>query len=253
MIRIFKELSAKLFSHILLVCLIPYFSAAQDYKFNSFGIKEGICHPFVYTINQDLNGYIWIGTGEGPCRFDGFEFDNKDLNDILTRDVASISYKDSKGHLWFGFNNGNICMFDGINFEIISTSENVKSAITDIIEINGKILLAASLNDGIIVTGENKEIKIYNDDLRNKLIYSLNYSNGKLLLGSQEGLLIYDFKDFSNPPRYQYAVDELAYSKIQVIRKCNNYEGFWIGSESEGVFYFSLNNDDSYTLNKVGE
>jgi ligand-binding sensor domain-containing protein/serine phosphatase RsbU (regulator of sigma subunit) len=253
MIRFFKELSTKLYAHILLICLIPYFSAAQDYKFNSYGIKEGICHPFVYTINQDLNGYIWIGTGEGLCRFDGFEFDKKDIEDALTRDVASISYKDSKGYLWFGFNNGNICRYDGFDFEIISASENAKSAITDIIEINGKILLVASLNDGIIVTDENKEIKIYNDELRNKLIYSLNYNNGILLLGTQEGLLIYNFKDYLNPPRYQYTIDELAYSKIQVIRKCNNYEGFWLGTESDGVFYFSLNNDDSYTLNKVGE
>ncbi len=253
MIRLFKELSAKLLAHMLLICLIPYFSASQDYKFNSYGIKEGICHPFVYTINQDLNGYIWIGTGEGLCRFDGFEFERKDINEQLTRDVAGVSYKDSKGNLWFGFNNGNICRYDGINFEIITASENVKSTITDIIETDRNIILIASLNDGLVVLGKNKEIKIYDDEIKNKLIYSLNYSNGKLLLGSQEGLLIYGFEDYLNPPVYRYAVDELAYVKVQVIRKCNRNEGFWIGTESEGVFYFSLNDDNSYNLVKVGE
>jgi ligand-binding sensor domain-containing protein/serine phosphatase RsbU (regulator of sigma subunit) len=253
MISVFKELSAKLSFYILLLCFIPYFSATQDYKFKTYGLKEGICHPFIYTINQDLNGYIWIGTGEGLCRFDGFEFDKKEINDVLTRDVASVSYKDSKGYLWFGFNNGDICRYDGFNFMIISASDDTKSAITDIIEIENKILLVASLNDGLIVIGENKEIRISNDELRNKLLYSLNYSNGRLLLGSQEGLLIYDFKDYSNPPGYRYTIDELAYSKIQVIRKCNNHEGFWVGTESDGVFYFSLNDDDSYTLIKLGE
>jgi ligand-binding sensor domain-containing protein/serine phosphatase RsbU (regulator of sigma subunit) len=253
MIRIFKELSTKLLAQILLTCLIPYYSTSQDYKFNSYGVKEGICHPFVYTINQDLNGYIWIGTGEGLCRFDGFEFDRKDINDQLIRDVAGVSYKDSRGDLWFGFNNGNICRYDGTNFELITASENAKSAITDIIEIDGKIILIASLNDGLIVRSENREIKIYDDEIKNKLIYSLNYSNGKLLIGSQEGLLIYGFEDYLNPPRYRYAVDELAYIKVQVIRKCNRNEGFWLGTESNGVFYFSFNNDNSYNLIKVGK
>lgn len=249
----FLKKITELFVYTLFIGLIPYFSAAQDYKFYSYGVKEGVCHPFVYTINQDINGYIWIGTGEGLCRFNGFEFSKEAVTDVLTRDVASISYKDSKGHLWFGFNNGNICMFDGFNFEIISASDDNKSAITDIIEIDGKILLIATLNDGLIVIDENREIKVYNGELRNKFIYSLNYSNGKLLLGSQEGLFIYDFKDYLSPPQFQHAIDELAYSKIQVIKKCNNHEGFWLGTESDGVFYFALDNNNSDTLFKIGE
>ncbi|UCH14451.1 MAG: SpoIIE family protein phosphatase [Bacteroidales bacterium] len=251
MSNFFKEIT-KSSIYILLTGLISCFSAAQDYKFNSYGVKEGVCHPFVYTINQDLNGYIWIGTGEGLCRFDGFEFSKEIVADELIRDVASTSYKDSKGNLWFGFNNGNVCKFDGINFEIISATDERKSAVTDIIEIDGKILLIATLNDGLMVIGENKEIKLYDGELENKFIYSLNYSNGKLLLGSQEGLLVYDFEDNLNPPQFRFAIDELAYSKVQVIKKCSNYEGFWLGTESDGLFYLALDND-SDTLIKVGE
>jgi len=229
----FKELSLKLFAYILLTGLLSYFSASQDYKFNAYGVKEGVCHPFVYTINQDINGYIWIGTGEGLCRYDGFEFTQKPVTDLLVRDVASTSYKDSKGNLWFGFNNGTICSYDGFNFEIVTPPENIKSAITDIIEIEGNIMLVATLNDGLVVIDKNKEVKIYNDDLKNKYIYSLNYSKGNLLLGTQYGLLIYEFKDLSKPPVYKYSVKNLEYIKIQVIRKCKIREGFLLGTENE--------------------
>ncbi len=253
MVNTLKGLSIKLLVKILIVCFIPYLSVSQDYKFNIYGTKEGVCHPFVYTINQDKNGYIWIGTGEGLCRFDGFEFSQKPVSDMLVRDVAGTSYKDSKGNLWFGFNNGTICSYDGFDFNIATPAENIKSAITDIIEIEGNIVLVATLNDGLVVIGRDREVKIYNGELKNKYIYSLNYQDGRLLLGTQYGLLVYEFKDFSEPPVYKYTVKNLEYIKIQVIRKCRNREGFLLGTENEGVFYYSLNNGGTDSLCIIGD
>jgi hypothetical protein len=36
---------------------------AQVYQFRNFGFEEGLPHRFVYTINQDPSGYLWLGTG----------------------------------------------------------------------------------------------------------------------------------------------------------------------------------------------
>jgi len=47
---------------------------AQQYQFKKFSIEEGLSHPFAYTISEDRDGFIWIGTGEGLCRFDGHTF-----------------------------------------------------------------------------------------------------------------------------------------------------------------------------------
>ena len=46
---------------------------AQNVHFKTYSVSEGLCHPFIYNISQDKNGFIWLGTGEGLCRFDGFE------------------------------------------------------------------------------------------------------------------------------------------------------------------------------------
>ena len=248
-----KKLSIKSLVSILALLLISHLSITQNYKFKNFNIKEGICHPFVYTINQDLNGYIWIGTGEGLCRFDGFEFSNEVISDLIAKDVANISYKDSKGDLWFGFNDGTICKYNGTTFEIIKAVNEIKSTITNIVEIDKKVILVSTLNDGLVLIADNKEIARFDDELKNKFISSVNYLDDKLFLGSHEGLSIYDFKDYSNTPVFRYSVNELSYKKIQVIKKCINSDGFWIGTEDDGLYHFSFESNDSYELIKVGE
>ncbi len=247
-----EKMSVKYLVHILILILISSFSNAQNYKFKNYSIKEGICHPFVYTINQDVNGYIWLGTGEGLCSFDGFEFDRKVISQLMAKDVANISYKDSKGILWFGFNDGTISKYNGTDFEIIKTVDEIKSTITSIIELKKKVFIISTLNDGLVIVEDNKEIARYDESLNDKSVSSADYIDGKLLLGSQEGLSIYDFKDHLSSPAFKYAIDELAYKKVQVIKKCKKSEGFWIGTEDDGLYHLSFNGNNSYKLTKTG-
>ena len=97
--------------------------------------SQGISHPFVYTVNQDSRGYIWIGTGEGLCRFNGIEFNTDIKQDSLAREVAGISYKDSTGVLWFGYHSGDIARYYRNQFETINTGIEIKSAITGFAEL----------------------------------------------------------------------------------------------------------------------
>jgi ligand-binding sensor domain-containing protein len=111
--------------------------AAQEYKINQYGINEGITQSFVYTINQDSRGYIWIGTGEGLCRFNGFIFNASNAQDSLAGQVAGVSYKDTRGSLWFGYYNGDIVKYDGKKFDVIVTGIEINSAITGFAEFAG--------------------------------------------------------------------------------------------------------------------
>src|SRR4030042_3891472 len=81
-------------------------SSAQKYEFHQFGIDEGICYPFVYTINQDKNGYLWVGTGEGLCKFNGFSFTGDITTDSLPPAFVKKTLRDQEGNLWFGHNDG---------------------------------------------------------------------------------------------------------------------------------------------------
>src|SRR5687768_13659463 len=39
-----------------------------------FRTRDGLPHNTVLSLHQDRLGYLWIGTYNGVCRYDGFEF-----------------------------------------------------------------------------------------------------------------------------------------------------------------------------------
>jgi signal transduction histidine kinase/ligand-binding sensor domain-containing protein len=72
--------------------------------YTAYGINEGVPQSSIWCIMQDKNGFLWAGTADGACRFDGYNF-------IVYRnvpgDVHSLPggvyvrlYVDSTGTLW---------------------------------------------------------------------------------------------------------------------------------------------------------
>ena len=51
-----------------------FFIKAQEYKFKHLGAKQGLNHSFIYTLDQDKNGLLLVGTGEGVGVYDGKSF-----------------------------------------------------------------------------------------------------------------------------------------------------------------------------------
>ncbi|MGB3075409.1 MAG: two-component regulator propeller domain-containing protein, partial [Chitinophagales bacterium] len=71
----------------------------------------------VWTINEDNNGNLWIGTYDaGVWRFDGENLTNYTSIDGLTSNAINTIYKDRKGELWFGTDGAGVCKFNGISF-----------------------------------------------------------------------------------------------------------------------------------------
>jgi len=71
----------------------------------------------IYSINEDNNGNLWIGTVDaGVWRYDGTVLTNYTTSDGLTSNAVNIIYKDKKGELWFGTDENGICKFNGNGF-----------------------------------------------------------------------------------------------------------------------------------------
>ncbi len=85
---------------------------AQQTKtiFDQYTIRDGLSHNTVNCIVQDSLGFMWFGTMDGLCRFDGSKFKvyksiPDETNSICHNLVKSISL-DQKGNLWIGTANG---------------------------------------------------------------------------------------------------------------------------------------------------
>ena len=71
----------------------------------------------VWTINEDDNGNIWVGTIDaGVWRYDGQTLTNYTRNDGLPSNVIYTIYKDKKGELLFGSGGAGVYRFNGKSF-----------------------------------------------------------------------------------------------------------------------------------------
>lgn len=252
-----KQFSVFLLSFSLFV-LTPVSSLfAQTYKFRQFGIEDGICHPFVYTVNQDANGYLWLGTGEGLCKFDGFDFYGDFKTDSLPAAFVKKSFRDSKGNLWFGHNDGSITLYDGREFHVIDPGSEISSTINGIAEDPQGRIVFATQNQGLIIINENLEPTLIMEPFNHKLLSSIAFSgSGQLLVGAYDGLHVYAY-DFSSADTISYIdkISKIPYTQITDIVYDQAGDLYWIGSFDEGLYSLKINPDDpgNSVVSKIGD
>ena len=164
--------------YILVLLLTLAFTANSQSIFSTiYNMDNGLSNNRVNAITQDKNGFMWFGTDDGLCRFDGIKFKTYILSDYIDENASSYIthlFIDSKNMMWIGTNNG-IIVFDYINnkFKTFNafTGDSVKiiSPILDIIEDK----------DGNIWIGTNGQ-GIFKFNLNEKQrLTSFNYSGNK--------------------------------------------------------------------------
>jgi ligand-binding sensor domain-containing protein len=137
---------------IMILCLfMPGFVLnGQTFYFDRYGVNEGLGSSKVYTIIQDRNDYLWLGTETGLSRFGGRVIENFSADDGLSTGGVYSIFEDRYGDIWFGHLDGGLSIFDGKNFYKISLDTTVlKSDITSINELDGRIWLTTRFDGAI--------------------------------------------------------------------------------------------------------
>lgn len=81
--------------------------------FRNYSTENGLPSPETYCTFQDSRGYVWFGTDNGACRFDGYEFVTFGSKDGLSSNVVFDIFEDRKGRIWFGTMTGEAFIWDG--------------------------------------------------------------------------------------------------------------------------------------------
>ncbi len=215
---------------------------SQDYIFRNFTSEEGLTQPYVYSIVQDSRGYLWLGTGDGLARYNGFKFRQYNTDDSLAFNFITCSFIDGE-NLWFGHSNGMVSFYDGRIFHKIDLADRKISPVTHIGKSPGGSILISTLADGIfrsdkpIIADESKS------DIENQNIYCFDFVNENgLLIGTGSGLK-YCILNNNGSIDSVRPVDEIPDSKINAIRRKQDGKGFYIATENDGIFILSLNNN----------
>ncbi|MFA6108775.1 MAG: two-component regulator propeller domain-containing protein [Candidatus Latescibacterota bacterium] len=79
------------------------------------GAQDGLLSGRVTSLHQDHQGYLWLGTSAGLCRYDGLSFLNLTVADSLTDPWITALAEDRSGNLWIGTRAG-VSRYDGRTF-----------------------------------------------------------------------------------------------------------------------------------------
>ncbi|MCB8963495.1 MAG: SpoIIE family protein phosphatase [Bacteroidales bacterium] len=244
--------------------LCSFFTAtAQVVSVDLFNADNGLPQTHVNAIIQDSTGFLWIGTQDGLCRYDGYQFvtyTNNPLDSlsICNNYIYSIA-DDGKGNLWVGTRYG-LSRLDKTTGEF----KNYYANNQDHNSLAGNRAYAVFCDSQGAVWVKTKEaLHLYNAASDNFVQY-LHYndifthpsesrgysiiedSQSRIWLGSEDGLFLFN-RQLGIFKRYSYSPDNpmsISSNQVTAIFE-DSYGNFWVGTDKglnrfdsrTGVFY----------------
>jgi ligand-binding sensor domain-containing protein/serine phosphatase RsbU (regulator of sigma subunit) len=206
----------------------------QSYSFRNYGTEYGIPNGFVYTINQTNNGFLWIGTGDGLARFDGYEYYRVNFPDSLGNRNINVSFRDNRGTLWFGCSDGSVLFTDGTDLKAYRLKNS--RSISQILQASDNQIYIIPQGRSVFSInpekpGEFREYRVPDEYIMQSAAFS---SSGELLIGSQGSLHIASVEN--DTILFGKSIEEFGYSGITAICKIPEHDEYIIGTEDDGVY-----------------
>jgi ligand-binding sensor domain-containing protein len=251
----------KRFPALFSIILLSSIGFAQSYKFANYNTLEGLCDKFAYTINQDPQGFLWIGTDQGLCRFDGNYFEQVIKGDSIPPSIALSSLLDSRGRLWFGHENGLISVLDNGRFHLITPGDDLRTSVQAIREDADGNILVLGQQSGILVINPQLEITYSGNPTEPSDPFAGKYLNdfqvtadGDLLVGTNDGLSIFRYDEDLETYIETGNIANLQYLIVNEIEPSVNDDEYWVGTEDEGLFRMVGigYNPEDYSVEKIG-
>lgn len=230
-----------------------------NYALKTYTISDGLPSKNTTATFKDKRGFIWVGTENGLCRFDGYTFKifyhKPGDGTSISNNFISTIIEDHKGRLWVGTMDG-LNVMDPLTeqFQSFYHKESAASSIS-----NNKIWSLLCDRQGTIWVGTDDGFNRYQEATKSFTVYQPNQKlpntmvgksvnsiiedkEGKLWLGNWSGGLnsfdkrTQQFKNFQQQqlPGLKNPNDvwAIAYDEKGAI---------WVGTYWSGLFRFDLN------------
>ncbi len=226
---------------ILVLLLLATVVYSQTYNFRRYSVEEGLPRSGVYSIYQDTDGFLWIGTeGGGVTVFNGTDFNTYTTDNGLASNIIRTIFQDRNGNMWFGTQGKGATMFDGHDFSNINHINGLKSdVVRAITQDNDGNMWFGTFGEGIFVydgtTNDSTAFKQYTtaDGLgHNKVRSMLKDAKGDIWVGTDGGVSHFNGKTFTN---YTTA-NGMPHNQVLTIFEDGN-KNLWFGTKKGAVRY----------------
>lgn len=211
---------------------------AQQYRVKAYGTSSGLPQPYVYSLLQDSSGYLWTGTGDGLCRFDGTAFTIYTVDDSLCNNFINTMHINSIGH-WIGHMNGGVTLRTGAGFSKIIRGDAGTGAITDIKSIRNTTW-AATQSGGLWKFEPGQKPVQFQDPEDQEPIFALELlSSTECVAGTFEGISVYSMDHENRVLRLIGTLEGLPETRIQDLCMSKDGETLYILTQDEGIFTYN--------------
>jgi ligand-binding sensor domain-containing protein/serine phosphatase RsbU (regulator of sigma subunit) len=215
---------------------------SQDYNFHNFTSEDGLPQSFVYSITQDVHGYLWVGTGNGLSRYNGFVFETYPTSDSLANSFITCSISDGEG-LWFGHSNGGLSYFNGKKYYPVNIHPPNKSTVTHFAKSPEGRIWASTYSDGLLkLSKDTGAVKQYLFKDQTFIISFEFLDESELLIGTNTGLILCRLEESGEIGTIRH-ISEIPDSKITCIQKMHDKSLFYISTENDGIYEISSENN----------
>ena len=239
--RVIWSLALFLMIFVVQVTAINFSPATLEY----ITVSNGLPQNTVRCIEKDFYGFMWFGTDNGLCRYDGYDFvyyttskESGTLNDDRIVDIKS-----GKNHfLWLTTPKG-VQIFNALTnkFEVIfdqNVNELFSSKILHL-EVSDRSIWVVSQNNGVYELNNNNKagnIRIkkqyFSDNLNIKASYVEIGKNNEVYVGTNNG--IYEFNDATSTFTKLDSRDN-DFNNVDVQTIYSAASEMWVGTE-QGLY-----------------
>lgn len=248
----------------------------NNLNFDFYSQENGLSNNQIHCIHQDKKGWMWFGTSQGICRFDGYKFtifkNDPDDSTSLKGNLVRTIFEDRKGQLWIGTENGGLNKFnrEKENFQHFFYSGDqsfLKDATVTAINEDSIGNLWVGTNTHLYRIENEKilyEIKPLNRNGSSEFFRVIQTDkSGRIWLGTNSGLYVYNHQD-NKAQKINLVQNQSLNQEIWAIYGDDDGT-FWIGTYANGLstvnpvtleskhVILDLENDRSQTVRAVSK
>lgn len=191
----------------IFIQLSLFANKAINYRFQYLQIEDGLPQNTINTIARDAYGFMWFGTNNGLCRYDGYSFESFKTDNVRTNELPNNMIRDIKvtsdSTLWIGSSNG-LSYFDEKNSSIVAfipADNSIRLTKISALESYNEQLWVGTENQGIFILQKDNSglyavIKHFCTENHNLLSNSINViyksPDEHLFVGTETGAMIFN-------------------------------------------------------------
>lgn len=239
---------------IFSVCLLLIGAAvtAQTFSSRVYSDDNGLLQKFIFSIDQDSNGVLILGTESGVMAYNGEFFSAAAPTDGLAENQVASLLSDSRGVIWAGHFQSGLSSITQNIASVVDSSEQMHGRINSLTEDQSGAIWGITDGRGLFrVDRVTRKVEIADGGglTRGKVLASGNL----LMVASESGLRVYETgSDHSVQLRYVLPETQNLNITALSIGYLFGNRVLFAASDGDGIFYYSLSGNEPEFRGKLG-